>query len=250
MIIWLASYPRSGNTFFTVVLTRAFGIYPTYSVYDESYYVRRPDHKKVPNNLQALMQDAAVDSMDGVAKLDRPFFLKTHDLPSSDNWPAIYIVRDGRDVLVSYAHYIIDFERSEPAPRARRETTSQDSELEQIMRDLLIHEASFGGWGRNVKAWINRDPGATLVKFEDLTCKPVEVVRATLSQIGHPIELKQGEDSFPTFDVIRQDASMRNRGQFFRRGKIGAFRDEMPADLEELFWTKYGAIMEELKYDR
>ena len=35
------------------------------------------------------------------------YFVKTHELPTeNDNSPAIYLVRDGRDVLMSYAHYI------------------------------------------------------------------------------------------------------------------------------------------------
>ncbi len=34
MIVWLASYPRSGNTFFRIILNSIFGI-KTYSVYDD-----------------------------------------------------------------------------------------------------------------------------------------------------------------------------------------------------------------------
>ena len=37
MIIWVASYPRSGNTLFRLLLNRLWGL-PTYSVYP-----RRPD---------------------------------------------------------------------------------------------------------------------------------------------------------------------------------------------------------------
>ncbi len=34
MIVWLASYPRSGNTFFRVILNSIFDI-KTYSIYDD-----------------------------------------------------------------------------------------------------------------------------------------------------------------------------------------------------------------------
>ena len=34
VIVWLASYPRSGNTFLRIVLHRLYGV-PTYSVYDD-----------------------------------------------------------------------------------------------------------------------------------------------------------------------------------------------------------------------
>ena len=46
-------------------------------------------------------------------------FLKTHELASDDDgYPSIYVVRDGRDAVVSFAHYLIDFVvgRDESAP--------------------------------------------------------------------------------------------------------------------------------------
>ena len=35
MIVWLASYPRSGNTFLRVVLHNVYGV-STYSVYEDN----------------------------------------------------------------------------------------------------------------------------------------------------------------------------------------------------------------------
>ena len=38
---------------------------------------------------------------------NKVYFVKTHELPSDDS-PAILLVRDGRDAMVSFAHYIED----------------------------------------------------------------------------------------------------------------------------------------------
>ena len=82
-MIWLASFPRSGNTFFRIILYEVYGI-------ESSAFHRDPNRKL---NLH----------------YDRYPVVKTHLLPNQlipddSNIPAVYLVRDGRDALVSMAH--------------------------------------------------------------------------------------------------------------------------------------------------
>ena len=83
MIYWLASFPRSGNSFFRRVCRYNFK-FIVYSKYTE---------KKAPVDQETLIK---------MAKSPEPYVVKTHDLPMDDA-PAIYLVRDGRDALISYA---------------------------------------------------------------------------------------------------------------------------------------------------
>src|SRR5690348_17690471 len=102
MIIWLASYPRSGNTFYRILLNHLFGV-STQSVYNDPLFEERPE-------LSELVGHAHNDrSLHELASSPRAYFVKTHELPNCDTYPAIYLVRDGRDALVSYAHYIRQF---------------------------------------------------------------------------------------------------------------------------------------------
>ena len=44
------------------------------------------------------------------------YFVKTHELPrEGDRRPAVYLLRDGRDALVSFAWFVLAYER--PGPR-------------------------------------------------------------------------------------------------------------------------------------
>lgn len=97
MIIWVAPYPRSGNTFFRMLLYYKCGI-KTYSIYNDQLFERigaseSVGHELLPAPLDQLKQD------------EKLYFVKTHNLPQDDN-PAIYLVRDGRDALISHANYI------------------------------------------------------------------------------------------------------------------------------------------------
>src|SRR5262245_9850273 len=97
MIVWLASYPRSGNTFLRIVLHRVYGP-PTYSIYDgDDPVAQRVGPELVGYRPKPLRRSELVAS-------DELFFVKTHKRRKADDSPAIYLVRDGRDAVVSHAH--------------------------------------------------------------------------------------------------------------------------------------------------
>ncbi len=97
MIVWLASFPRSGNTFLRIVLHRLYGL-PTYSIYDDD----DPVAQRVGVGLVGYSRKPP--SREEMVESSRIYFTKTHKRPKNDAFPAIYLVRDGRDALVSLAH--------------------------------------------------------------------------------------------------------------------------------------------------
>jgi hypothetical protein len=227
MIIWLASYPRSGNTFFRLVLRQVFGL-NTYSVYNEF---------GVDDRQVQLVGGATADNLDDLAKGPEPCVVKTHELPGADTHPAIYLVRDGRDVIVSYAHY----EHARAMQGAGGPAEPPRDPL-AIMRDLIVHEQSFGGWGAHVERWLERVPAPVLVRFDQLVADPVRVTANAMAAAGAPV--RQGNTAtLPTFERLRRDMP-----QFFRTGRSGAYATEMPTVLQSLFSQRYGHVMRRLGY--
>src|SRR5437588_2989811 len=105
MIVWLASYPRSGNSLLQNILMVSFGLqihvkdplFSTDSGNDKLGEIGHVDEYLDPQRLN----EAAVS--------DHTYYIKTHD-PPQDHAKAIYIVRDGRSAIVSYPHFLKDFE--------------------------------------------------------------------------------------------------------------------------------------------
>src|SRR5262245_5929563 len=107
MITWLASYPRSGNSFFRIVLKHLYAI-PTYEAYNLDLanpifagLAEIVGHKPNPATLEEMAQSG------------QHYIVKTHELPR-DDYPAIYLVRDGRDAIVSHANYALRTEQELP----------------------------------------------------------------------------------------------------------------------------------------
>jgi hypothetical protein len=222
-MIWLASYPRSGNTFFRIVLHEVYGV--------ES---------------GAFRLDAAPD-----AGYLRYQVVKTHlppgELkPADPSIPAVYIVRDGRDALVSMAR-----QRSEIIAPGSDYMTNLETAIRA--RD----DTFFGGWSRNVTEWLER--ADVVVRFEDLIRDPIGEVERIRPLINLPAPERS---RLPSFDDLKkrdyplnEKQRARNgkvpsrREKFFRRGEPGAWRDEMPIKMQALFRRLHGETLSELGYD-
>jgi sulfotransferase family protein len=224
MVVWLASYPRSGNTFLRIVLHRLYGV-PTYSVYDDDDPVAQrvgPDlvgyHPK-PLDRAAMRESADV------------FFTKTHKRRKGDGYRAIYLVRDGRDAVVSKAH----LRASEQHLAAGEDYQKRFAEFlrEEITRPYIEGQPSSGTWGGNVLSWLRTaDDSLALLKYEDLIVDPRDSVVRIVSSLL-PELMPKADADIPSFaDLHRVDPA------FFRCGGAGAHREEMLPALHELFWAQ------------
>lgn len=209
MIVWIASFPRSGNTFMRMLLHQRYGI-RTGVVYNFDGVADRlgPDtvgYTPLADDLEHLRLDAALHFI----KTHR---CATHDVAEGD--AAIYLVRDGRDALVSWA---------------RQKTEGEPQRYEEVLEDMTDDSTSTTGtWGANVLSWV-AFPGARVVPFVRLISDPVNVVDELVSQV------LPGRDEIgsavPTFGSLHRD-----HPDFFRRGMVGSFKDEMPSHVERRFW--------------
>lgn len=227
MILWLASYPRSGNTFFRLLLRHLYGI-ETYSVYYDSLLEEVVGQEKLPASLDELRQREAL------------YLIKTHEVPLDDS-KAIYLVRDGRDAMVSFAHYTMNF-TPPPAWHVRTIARVRGADrLQQVLKDLVCTDNRHYGWSGNVNAWMNRPYPTAIIRFEDLIGDPVRCTNAALNRLDLPI--KPISDTLPSFEELHQKWPA-----FFRKGKVGAWTTEMPANLQEIFWARHGETMKKLGY--
>jgi hypothetical protein len=221
-MIYLVSYPRSGNTFFRIVLHEVYGIK---SVAYKGPFMEKGDYS--PEEYPVI---------------------KTHllpgEVPEIDRIPAVYLVRDGRDAIVSMAHH-------------KKDIIDPGSDYVDNLKEIILAKegSHFGGWSRHVLSWYDR--AAVVVRFEDLIRDPIECVE----KIRPFIEMSEPDPGrLPDFETIKtkdiaffsgkDNSGPQWRQKFFRRGKVGGWMDEMPPELEELFWELHGEGMKRAGYSR
>jgi hypothetical protein len=240
MLVWVASYPRSGNTLTLLVLRDVFEVGGLGADFNDDLSLGRLPERGLPGSaphpwnppaeLEGLTGDELLDAL---RQAPEPYFIKTHRVKrATDRAPALYLVRDGRDALVSHAHFVHDND----APRFKDQ--SFDSRLA-----TLIHPGirAHGGWSGSVQAWRERKAPTATLRFEELVANPVDAVVAACEEIG--VELPDPVRSPPSFDRLHELSPL-----IFRRGQVGTWREEMPADLEDRFWSVHREQMRALGY--
>lgn len=138
-IIWLASYPRSGNTFLRTILWHCFqlrsaSIYPNDLGGNQSLetYTGHIEHGP---QMHVQLQENGVP------------LVKTHDAPKNNN-AAIYVIRDGRAACVSLWEF---YKRNIP------------------LEDVIEGNHMFGTWSNHVQSWDPWiRPNTLLLQYEEL----------------------------------------------------------------------------------
>lgn len=238
MIIWLSSYPRSGNTLLRTTLHTCFGIRSS-SLYSGDSKLDLPGWEAMAGHTGRA---GSVESMRADGALH---YVKSHD-PNPDGEPAIYVVRNGADAVVSYARYALRFNRGWfGLPRV-----SGGSVLPRTfagwLRRVIKGRCDFGGWSAHVHPWTSRRAPTAVIRFEDLIVDPVGQVSNALAAIGQDSKPTVGK-SVPTFEELRAKWPA-----FFREGRVGGGVEEMTSrpELLELFDREHGEVMDAMGYAR
>ena len=181
MIIWVASYPKSGNTWVRGVLTAYY--YTGDGVYDPRQLIQIPDYpnpkiigkKYIENNTVHLHWE---ESQKKLTKDNKVVFLKTHNaLLKIGNYPfttskytlgVIYIVRDPRNVITSLKNHL-DFQSYD-------QTFNFMADKDKILTNkekIYSRNQFISSWKINYTSWCKMNSYKRLIlKYEDMINDP------------------------------------------------------------------------------
>lgn len=144
---FIVSYPRSGNTWTRFLVANL--LYPTQAV--------------TFANIEGLIPDAEAQSNRYMKRIPSPRVIKSHQYFDHRYPRVIYVVRDPRDVVLSY----YDFSR-------KYRFVPDGYPLEKYVSDFVhgrLISAGWGTWAENVGTWIAARNGCQtflLLRYEDL----------------------------------------------------------------------------------
>jgi hypothetical protein len=228
--LFIAGYPKSGNTWLQNIVVEL--------LYDV-------DSSKISDPLlQELVPDVHFKRYYKRFIGSMPF--KTHFLPHPKYRRVLYIVRDGRDVMTSYYHYLTALGHG------------YNSIGDLIKKGDNLFPSS---WDKHVRDWVDNPYKADMliVRYEDLLNSPKETIvqvaefldlNVTMSKIEKTIN----RTSFLTMQKKEKKLGWEDERQwpkgklFVRRGISGGFKDEMTLEEVQLFNDKSRGMLDHFGY--
>ena len=286
MIIWLSSYPKSGNTLLRSMISAYFftqdgnfnfktlnkiNQFPDFKLF-KNYGINTSDHMEIVKNYINVQRQINTKDKNSIR------FIKTHSgLRNINGYPftdlnnslgAIYIVRDPRSVAKSYAnHNQMSLERASDRMLEDKATLGGLKNPINEADKILTH---MGSWSSNYESWkvFKKYNRYLLVKYEDMI-KNKERTFVTIIKFIHKLAdlkftidgdklknilqttsfeyMQKAEKNFGFEESVKTKKDS-EKNTFFKYGPNINTPESLPAEIKNKLEVSLKKEMEELGY--
>jgi hypothetical protein len=244
--VFLVSYPRSGNTWTRFLLGNLIS-------------------QKDPvtfSNIESRIPEIYFNPDRELRALPRPRMLKSHECFQPQYPHVIYIVRDPRDVAISFYHHNV---------KARN--IPDDYPMTSFVPRFIEGEfdQKFGSWRDNVLSWtsvrgdspnfmmlryeeMKRDTAGALVQVVDFlercSFRKIDSSRTTLQtaiELSSPERMRALEKEEAANWVLTKKT--RSDKPFVRTAKAGGWKTELAPESAEMIESAWGDLMQSMGYE-
>ena len=267
MIFWIASYPKSGNTWIRLLISNYLGSNDLNLFNNLKYIQRFPDKKFFEGIIHEddLKKDDMkifkhfIDAQEKINLNNELNILKTHNFAGSifgypftnsqNSCGAIYIIRDPRSVVVSHAyHHGYDFEKSTNRILDKTVIAVNDGYLEARL-----------SWNVHYLSWKNINIPKIILRYEDLIDDPYNSFLKILEFINQFKKIDIDEKrilksiiscGFSNLSKMESEEGFEEtqNNKFFRKGKKDSWKNELNLDLRKKLEDNFKNEMVELGY--
>lgn len=236
--IFIVSYPRSGNTWLRFIIGNMIYKQDTISF----------------SNLENVIPDIYVHKEKELVKIQRPRILKSHEYFDPRYKKVLYIVRDPRDVLLSYYYFKLKIKKIQ-----------EDKDLRDFSEDFVKGILdSFGNWSEHIGSWYGareKCKNFMIVKYEDLIAdmeseikkiseffnihlSDTELKKVIMYSSPKYMKLSEEKDGklWKPMKYAREDI------KFIRNASAGSWKKELPQDIRDTIEVAFGDKMQMFGY--
>lgn len=271
-LAWIASYPKSGNTWMRLFLAN-------YLVGGQSPLPINQVHRFICFDATAqIYESAGLPAFDPVTQAEAGWagrgqmlhwiasradltFIKTHMprgeflgqqlIPNALTRAALYIVRDPRDVAVSYSRHFGTTPERAAAVLGERDTVVRPN-AKSIAQPI-------GDWSGHAAGWTRPEASAPAlwIRYEDMLARPDETFAQTVRHFGLPVDDSRLRRAiaFSSFEELQRQEALSGfkehpklRQPFFHTGEVGQWTNLLPTDAARRIETEHAEQMERFGY--
>lgn len=256
-VIWVASYPRSGNTWLRSIIASCFG--------ESRVGLKHLRHDR--RFLKSDFKELTPIEIRG----EQFYFLKTHMLPfETYSYPLsigsrlrtrgfVYVYRHPLDVFVSSLNFMYHRKRKEILFNGDLKLGSIDELVkagrlspyaDAFLEDMRIGRGAFwemcgGNWLNHVNTWLAMHASGKLpsvkLRYEDMLAKPERTLLPLCDYLDVSIN-----DLTNAIDVANEDT--KRDGKFFWKRNSENYRAYLDEKIIRKFESKYGKVLNDLGF--
>jgi hypothetical protein len=238
---FIVSYPRSGNTWTRFLVANLV----------------HPGEPATFANIERLVPDAEAQSSRYMRNVRSPRTIKSHSYFDPRYPRVICIVRDPRDVVLSY----YDFSR-------KYRHIPDDYPLARYVSDCVagrLISADWGTWGENVGSWVfarGARPGFLLLRYEDLKARTEIELQRIAGFYGITLTAEQSAAVIERSSADRMREMEKTQGKdwvstkgkrsdipFVRSAQSGGWHNQLMPEAVAEIEAAWGNIMVQLGYE-
>jgi hypothetical protein len=269
-IIWLASYPKSGNTWFRLFLSALFNNAKVdINEIDEGHiFSRKHIFEEVLDLNSTLLNNDEIKLLQNKVykylseQTENTLFFKIHDalifnkaneliIPEANTKCAIYFIRNPLDVAVSFANHNATSIENTILAMQNDEYTLGSEKGKQLEQKLLT-------WSNHYKSWKANVPFPVyVVRYEDMLSDTFNVFKALVNKIGLNYSDEAIKDAiiatkFENLKKQEEEKGFKEKNpdtqKFFNNGTSGTWKNKLTESQIDTIIKTHGEIMKELGY--
>ncbi len=283
MIVWIASYPKSGNTWirsFLYSLIFSDKQIPDLNKIDIiDQYPTKKHFKKYTNNFNNFKEISKYwKSSQTELNMDKKIkFFKTHHINCKienncfteleNTLGVIHIVRDPRNVITSLKNHYSKKNYAEAFDFISDPYHCIDVENKSLLNidKSMILNTLISSWNNHYNSWKNFSKNYLLIKYEDLEKYPEKTFKKLTNYLEITLKIKINIDKIDqiiklnSFENLKEielnngfkeapvDANKKKK-KFFYLGPMNKWQNLLSSDIKTKIETVFKKEMEELKY--
>ena len=279
MIVWLASFPKSGNTWVRAMISSLIysdnGVFNFEIIKKIQQFPNKKHFEKFTDKYQNVheLKKFWVAAQEQI-NLDKKIkFLKTHHINCKiDEYPftnknntlaTIYVVRDPRSLVESFSNYY---------------KINKDAAIKSITSKELVSGAGFiknkqnnvftiiGSWNDHYNSWTKANANLLILRYEDLLIDPLKELNKIIVFLKKFIVFNYNDfkiqniissTSFENLEKMEKEIGFfevadiennQNKIKFFNKGKQNDWRKYLNENEIEYISSKFNYEMKELGY--